>query len=165
MSLFDLTRDMHHACEAHPVGARMAKADVTPQEWADWLGAFRVLHSVIDRTLPLHMARDAVLAADLALLPAANPVSAALRFAADLAEQNDRVGAGYVLHGAHRSGGRMMAPRLAAFGLPCAHISYPDQAAAQEWVRLARERGDAAPQARKTFECLLAVMDEIKARA
>jgi len=39
MSLYDATKDLHHACEAHALGGRMSKGNVTPQEWADWLAA------------------------------------------------------------------------------------------------------------------------------
>jgi heme oxygenase len=164
MTLLEATRDMHHACEAHPIGQRMSRGDLTPREWADWLDAFRVLHSVVDLQLPGHMARDALLAADLALLPAARKSAAALTFAGRLAQAEDVTGAAYVLHGAHRSGGRMMAPILAAQGLPCAHIAYADQAAVQAWVAAARSRGEMAGQARMTFDCLMGVMDEIACR-
>ena len=41
MSLYEATKDLHHACEAHALGGRMSKGNVTPQEWADWLWAFR----------------------------------------------------------------------------------------------------------------------------
>lgn len=165
MTLHDRTRDQHHACEAHPVGRRMARGGLTAQEWADWLEAFRVLHGIVDRDLPRHMARRALLEGDLALLPDPHPSPAALRFAAELIEAPARTGAAYVLHGAHRSGGRVMAPRLAAAGLPCAHIAYADQAAAQAWVAAARADAALAPQARATFDCLLAVLDEIQIRA
>lgn len=162
MNLYDATKDLHHACEAHPVGGRMSKGNVTPQEWADWLWAFKCLHSVVDAALPAHMARDGLLAADLSVLPPARPSAAALTFAASLVGR-DVTGAAYVLHGAHRSGGRVMAPILTKRGLPCSHVTYLDPAATQEWVRQARE-ADGADLARDTFGCLLSVMDEVDAR-
>ena len=164
MNLYDATKDMHHACEAHPVGGRMSKGNVTAQEWADWLWAFKCLHSVVDAALPAHMARDRLLAADLSVLPPARPSVAGLTFAASLVGR-DVAGAAYVLHGAHRSGGRVMAPILTKRGLPCAHIAYRDPEAAQEWVRQARGAAGGIDLARATFACLLAVMDEIGARA
>lgn len=164
MSLFELTKPMHHACEQHPVGQRMAKGDVTRQEWADWLWAFRTLHGVIDRILPYYFWREEQLTIDLAKLPYANPSAAALRFAADMVDENP-IGACYVLHGAHRSGGRMMAPILTAKGLPCFHIQYVAQADVQDWIKATRPRTEFSTQAIYTFECLLEVMDEIKLRS
>jgi hypothetical protein len=163
MSLYEATKDLHHACEAHPVGGRMSKGNVTTQEWADWLWAFRCLHSVVDAALPAHMARDGLLAADLSVLPTARPSKAALLLAASLVGR-DVTGAAYVLHGAHRSGGRVMAPILTKRGLPCAHIAYRDPEATQDWVRRARDAAESIELARATFECLLSVMDEIHAR-
>jgi heme oxygenase len=164
MSLKDMTREMHHACEAHPVGQRMVKGAVTPQEWADWLWAMRCLHQMVDLQLPAYMHRDAAFSSDLALLPSANPSTAALRFALYLHDQ-PAVGAAYVLHGAHRSGGRVLAPLMAKRGLPTQHIIYPDAEAAQAWVQWARNQTDYAVQAHETFTALLRVMDEIEARA
>jgi hypothetical protein len=63
-ALYEATRDMHHACERHPVGQRMALAAITPQEWADWLAAFRAVHVVIDPQHPPRMGRVAALEAD-----------------------------------------------------------------------------------------------------
>ena len=161
-TLYDATKDLHHACEAHPVGGRMSKGNVTPQEWADWLWAFRCLHSVVDLQLPDHMSRDGLLSADLSVLPSANPSAAALTFASSLVGR-EVTGAAYVLHGAHRSGGRVMAPILSKRGFPCAHISYRDPDAVKAWVVGARE-SDCVDMARATFECLLSVMDEILRR-
>lgn len=163
MGLYDATKDLHHACESHPVGGRMSKGLVTREEWADWLWAFRCLHGVVDLALPGHMSRDAGLSADLSFLPAARPSAAALTFASSLVGE-DVTGAAYVLHGAHRSGGRVMAPILTKRGLPCAHICYREPEAAQAWVRSVRDVKSGEHLARATFVCLLAVMDEIKAR-
>lgn len=164
MSLYDATKDLHHACEQHPVGARMASGEARAQEWADWLWAFRCLHSVIDASLPDHMARDTVLSADLSVLPRANPSPAALAFAASLTGA-DVSGAAYVLHGAHRSGGRVMAPKMAKRSLPTLHTVYRDPEAVKAWIDGVRNRGDMVEQARGTFGCLLAVMDEVGRRA
>lgn len=163
MTLFEATRDQHHACEQHPLGRRMAAGNITRAEWAAWLNAFRTLHQVVDLALPADMFRDGLLAADLSVLPPVPPSRAALRFALDLCGV-DTTGAAYVLHGAHRSGGRVLAPTLVKRGLPCAHITYRDPGAVQAWVKHTRGRVDLALQARTTFACLLAVMDEITAR-
>tara|TARA_R110000850_G_scaffold233967_2_gene358847 strand:+ start:4489 stop:5001 length:513 start_codon:yes stop_codon:yes gene_type:complete len=160
MSLYDATKDLHHVCETHALGGRMSKGNVTPQEWADWLWAFRCLHSVVDQSLPAHMSRDGLLAADLSVLPNARPSATALKFAASLVGR-DVTGAAYVLHGAHRSGGRVMAPVLAKRGLPCGHTAYRNSAEAKDWIVNASSNLHCVPIARETFGCLLAVMDEI----
>jgi heme oxygenase len=141
----------------------MVTGAITAQEWADWLWAMRTLHSVVDIALPAHMSRTEPLTADLAALPVARASVAALRFAADLAGA-DASGAAYVLHGAHCSGGRVLAPKMAKAGLPTLHTSYRYQQAVRMWLMEVRERENLAEQARATFACLLAVMDEIKER-
>jgi hypothetical protein len=97
------------------------------------------------------------------VLPTPRANLAALAFALELATQQDCTGAAYVLHGAHHSGGRVLAPKMAKRGLPTAHTSYRDPEAAKAWIAQARNRNDMADQARATFTCLLNVMDEIKA--
>lgn len=163
MTLYDGTRDLHHACEQHPVGQRMVGGSVTPQEWADWLWAMRVLHLVVDASVPAHMVRDAAFTADLSALPAPHPSKAALSLARDLVGQ-DCGGAAYVLHGAHRSGGRVIAPKMAKRGLPTAHVCYPHPDEAQAWLAVARGRSEWSAQAQATFAWLLDVMDEIEKR-
>ena len=162
-ALFEATRDLHHACEAHAIGQAMITGALTPQDWADWLWALRALHMIVDISLPASMARDTSLSADLASLPSARASAAALTFAASLVG-GDTCGAAYVLHGAHRSGGRVLAPKMAKRGLPTAHTCYLHPDHAQAWLAKARARADWAPQARDTFTCLLRVMDEIVAR-
>jgi len=161
VSLYEATKELHHACEAHPVGQRMVSGAITPQEWADWLWAMRVIHSVIDNAVPGHMARDRALSTDLDLLPPARPSKAALLFSGSLVGF-DCQGAAYVLHGAHRSGGRVLAPKMAKRGLPTAHTAYKDPTRAQEWLSDARSKVELVQQAEDTFRCLLAVMDEIE---
>lgn len=161
MSLYESTKDLHHACEAHPVGTRMANGSVTPVEWAYWLLAFKVIHLVVDPKLDPEMSRDASLSADLATLPVQAPSLAALRFAASLHKQ-DVTGAAYVLHGAHRSGGRVMAPRMAKRGFPSAHTIYKNPTNAQDWVKSVRSKLEFVDQTKDTFACLLSVMDEIE---
>lgn len=166
MSLYDLTKDLHHACEAHPLGQAMVSGSISPEAWADWLWAMRALHLVIDPPLPAHMDRHGPLTADLAVLPPARVSAVALTFAAYLAARPDvTVGAAYVLHGAHRSGGRVLAPKMAKRGLPTNHTSYRHPDAVRDWLGGVRDLRDAAGQARATFGCLLAVMDEICARS
>ena len=159
MSLYELTRDLHHACERHPVGQRMVNGSITPQEWADWLWALRVLHQVVDRDLPPDFHRNEALTADLNALPLARPGRAAMHHAMHLIG-HDTTGAAYVLHGAHCSGGRVLAPKMAKRGFPTAHTSYRDEGAVKAWLADVRGKAVYADQARATFQCLLDVMDE-----
>ena len=162
--LFEATRDLHHACEAHPLGQRMTAGTVSRQEWADWLAAFRALHITIDPHHPAHMTRVALLDADLALLPAPRAGQAADRLAATLATPTSIAAAAYVLHGAHRRGGRVLAATMAKASLPAAHVIYPLPAEVEALVKSLRDRADLADGARAVFAALLAVMDEIEAR-
>jgi hypothetical protein len=166
MSLYAATRDLHHACEAHEVGQRMSAGTVTPQEWADWLAAFRAIHRVIDPHLPLHLTRVALLDADLAMMQAEHGVvgrepKAARLFAEGLAGDTDRLGAAYVLHGAHRRGGAVLAKTMASLRYATAHVFYPLPSEAEALVKQLREQTELAEPATATFRALLAVMDEI----
>jgi hypothetical protein len=160
--LFMLTRDLHHACENHPIGQIMVDGSIAPQQWADWLWSFRCLHQVVDVMLPAHMERDMLLNADLSVLPKANPSKRALEFAASLVG-HDVHGAAYVLHGAHRSGGRVIAPKMAKRGFPTSHTTYREPELVKEWIEKVKQNADYADQAIATFTCLLGVMDEIQA--
>jgi len=162
--LYEATRDLHHACEAHPVGQRMTAGTVSRQEWADWLAAFRAVHAVIDPHHPAHMARVALLDADLALLPAPRVGQAANTLAATLTTPTSIAAAAYVLHGAHRRGGRVLASTMGKACLPTAHVIYPLPAEVEALVKALRDRADLASGARAVFAGLLAVMDEIEVR-
>jgi threonine dehydrogenase-like Zn-dependent dehydrogenase len=162
--LYEATRDLHHACEAHAVGQRMSAGTVSRQEWADWLAAFRAVHVVIDPHHPAHMARVALLDADLALLPAPRVGNAADILAATLTTPTSIAAAAYVLHGAHRRGGRVLASTMGKAGLPTAHVIYPLPAEVEALVKSLRDRADLADGARAVFAGLLAVMDEIEGR-
>lgn len=161
MTLYAATKDMHHACEQHPLGQTMVNGSITREAWASWLWAMRVLHVVIDADLPPHMSRDALFAADLSVLPKPARSIAALDFAARLGRAASTTGAAYVLHGAHHSGGRVLAPKMAKRGLPTAHTSYHSPELAREWLREVREQLQHTEQARQTFACLLDVMSDI----
>ena len=162
MTLYDATRDLHHACEAHPLGQAMVNGSITREQWASWLWAMRVLHGVIDADLPGHMSRDALFAADLSVLPKPSRSMAALDFAAHLGRAQATTGAAYVLHGAHHSGGRVLAPKMAKRGLPSAHTAYLMPDLAKAWLAEARGKMQHTEQARQTFACLLNVMKEIE---
>lgn len=165
--LYAATRELHHACEAHPVGQRMSNGTIRAQEWADWLAAFRAIHQAIDPHLPLHLARVALLDADIEAMWSVHGVDpreplAAVRFARSLDSEAARIGAGYVLHGAHRRGGAVLAKTMAALRYATGHVIYPLPSEAEAFVKQLRERTDLAEPATETFRALLAVMDEIQ---
>lgn len=162
--LYEATKDLHHACEQHPVGQRMSDGAITPQQWSDWLGAFRRLHWTADSAVPGGMRREKLFRADLSVLPQPARSVAVVKFE-KLLEGEKPIGLAYVLHGAHRSGGRVLAPRMAKRGLPSLHVIYRDAGEAKLWVEQARGRGEFAEQARAAFRCLLSVMDEIEGRS
>jgi len=160
-NLYTATREYHHACEEHPIGQKMAIGAITRVEWAYWLHALQVLHWGADGLLPDHMRRDLMFRADLSVLPRVPKSPAAQALLDDLGTVNSRMGLAYVLHGAHVSGGRVLAPKMAKRGLPTGHVCYrhPDQV--RGWVSEMRGRGELAPAAKAAFCCLLGVMDEI----
>ena len=161
--LWNATRDLHHACEQHPVGAAMA-AGTPPAAWyADWLMALRQLHEVVDATLPPALGRVGRLTDDL--LAGAVPAQlseAAQVYAATLTNEPALAGAAYVLTGAHLMGGEIMRRRLAGFATR--HLEWEDRKDGLAWLKPVRERADIAQQARDCFAVLLAIMDEIAAR-
>lgn len=164
--LWEATRDLHHACEAHPIGASMSAGTVTEQVWCDWLGALHIIHRAIDPWLPPYVQVSGELTLDLMdLLPLVpRRFEAPHRFAATLTSPERVCGAAYVLVGAHRRGGRVIEKRMAEVGrsLPSRHVKFfaPDEAEA--FVKFLRHKAAIAPAARDTFQCLLDVMDEIK---
>lgn len=165
MTLFEATRHLHHACEAHPVGQAMITATITPQAWCDWLGALRVIHQAIDPHLPPYAQVTGELTLDLIdMLPVLpRPNLAAEAFARSLTTPERIGGAAYVLVGAHRRGGRVTEKKFADAGLdlPCRHVRFFAPDPAEALVKSLRERTALSASAVATFEALLRVMDEI----
>jgi hypothetical protein len=143
----------------------MLAGQVTAQEWADWLAAYYVIHLVIDPTLPSHFTREPYLREDFLSLPAPHLPLAAARYAASLAAPQDIMGACYVLHAAHRRGGRAKAEIMRGAGLSTQHIVYTNEQDVETFVRGMRDREDLIEPAKAAFAAMLATMDEIEARA
>jgi len=158
--LWEATRDLHHACEAHPVGAAMA-GGAPPVEWyAQWLQALHTIHSVVDPTLPPCLHRVERLAQDLESMAIDIPQSAAAKaYAQSLVTEVELAGAAYVLTGAHLMGGEIMRRRLT--GYPTTHLEWADRQEALNELKPLRQRPDIAQSARDCFAALLAVMDEM----
>ena len=163
--LWESTRDLHHACEQHPIGATMSAGTVSEQVWCDWLEAMRVIHVAIDKWVPPYVQVSGELTLDLVdMLPLTpRPLLAAHALAASLTSPERACGAAYVLVGAHRRGGQMMERSFAKAGrsLPNRHVRFQDPAAAEAFVKALRLKGVLTSAARDTFQCLLDTMNEI----
>lgn len=162
MTLFTLTRDLHHVCEDHPVGAAMSRGDVSEQWWVDWLEALRLAHLVIDPELDLKLRCGEHIAEDIAacsLAPRLN--SAACEFADSLAADHSmREAAVYVLTGAHLMGGQVMR-KMIGERLPTRHLELGDRKGMVALWKPSRDRVDLAEEARAVFRSLLGIMDGI----
>jgi len=161
--LWEATRDLHHACEEHPVGAAMASGK-PPLEWyAQWVLALLQIHSRLDPHLPETVHRGDRLLADLLSMDVdIDPLESAAAYAATMDDEKRIAGAAYVLTGAHLMGGEVMRRRLD--GYPTSHLEWDDRKAALAVLQDFRSREDIVQEARDCFAALLAVMDEIKGK-
>lgn len=165
MALREDTRDLHHACEGHPVGAAMSRGDVDEQTWTDWLGCLGVVHAFLDWHLDFELRRVHRIREDLYEMaqrgyqPRSN--HAALRYAA-LGLNVEA--ATYVFTGAHLMGGAVMEKRLGE-RLPCAHLRWDNRRASLDLWRPYRDAKGISAEARDAFAAILSMMDEIKEAA
>ena len=159
--LWEATRDMHHACEAHAVGAAMATGKPPVQWYSDWLVALLAIHRVIDPHFPACIHRVDRLLDDIESMaqPVRN-IPAADEYIATLTDAAALGGAGYVLTGAHLMGGEIMRRRLE--GYPTTHLQWDDRPLALAQLRELRERDDVVLPARNCFIALLKIMDWIE---
>jgi len=162
--LWEYTRDLHHACEQHPVGAAMASGS-PPIEWyADWVHALEQIHLVVDSDMPDMLWRAERLGEDTRAL-GVKPLE--LQATSDyvqklLLDSNTRAGAAYVLTGAHLMGGEIMRRRLQDY--PTKHLEWEDRKEALAELKKLREADGIAEAARGCFYALLQIMDEIAER-
>ena len=162
--LWEVTRDLHHACEEHSVGAAMASGKPPMPWYSDWLYAIHRIHHKIDPTLPTVLHRTARLEGDIATAGlVSTPVRAACVYAESLDTADKIAGAAYVLTGAHLMGGEIMRRRLD--GYPTTHLEWDDRKAALEELKVYRVRSELAAEARGCFAALLRIMDEIEERS
>jgi hypothetical protein len=159
--LWEYTRDLHHACEAHPVGSAMATGHPPAVWYAAWIKALHQIHSVTDCYVDPVLQRTEQLQADLRSIDCAvGPLAAAEQFVLTLIDDGSISGATYVLAGAHLMGGEIMRRRLV--GYPTTHLEWNDRPAAIAVLQQYRERSDIGDHARNCFAALLSVMDEIQ---
>ena len=162
--LWEATRDLHHACEEHPVGAAMASGKPPLGWYADWLYAIHRIHHVVDPAIPENLRRVAALETDIVNSGViSTPVPSAYAYAESLDTDDKIAGAAYVLTGAHLMGGEIMRRRLK--GYPTEHLEWDDRPAAIAALRVFRERVELADEARACFSALLSIMDDILERA
>lgn len=161
MALRDDTRDLHHACEAHRIGAAMSAGTVSEQAWADWLGCLLIVHSDMDPRLPEPLRRTDRLRRDLDEMNRrgfwARQNHAAVWFVASSVPLEALA---YVFTGAHLMGGAVMEKRLGE-RLPCEHLRWDDRRASLDLWRPYREAEGISDHARDAFAAILAMMDEI----
>jgi heme oxygenase len=158
--LWEATRDMHHACEHHPVGAAMASGQPPRQWYAAWLTALRQIHEVVDAGLPESLHRVTRLEADIAAMGLPTPpLNAAAQYAAQLNTKGALAGAAYVLTGAHLMGGEIMRRRLENF--PTEHLTWDDRKQALGELNKLRAAEGITQESRDCFKALLNIMDEI----
>ena len=165
-SLYDTTRDLHHACEMHLVGGSMSDGTIDKQWWADWLLALYQIHLHIDGDRDEDMlSRTKELEVDIKgslTQPRENNSSQELANVLQRSEKH-RLAARYVITGAHLMGGQVTRKRIAG-KLPCAHLHYGNRKElVKEWSPL-RNRVDLTEPAREIFQYLLWIMDEILIR-
>lgn len=158
--LWEATRDLHHACEAHPVGAAMASGK-PPMEWYGWwLSGLHTIHAALDPHLPPALHRVERLASDMRVAGSQFGCSgAATTYAAQLTTSEALYGAAYVLTGAHLMGGEIMRRRLD--GYPTEHLMWDDRKLALQHLMVYRNRTDIVQESRDCFAALLSIMDEI----
>lgn len=158
--LWEYTRDLHHACEAHPVGAAMATGKPPMIWYAAWVKALLQIHSHIDPHAASCIRRTERLIKDNELVGDVAEIAAANDYIRTLDNSNTVSGALYVLTGAHLMGGEIMRRRLE--GYPTSHLEWDDRKESLAELQLYRTRGELGEDARRCFEALLAVMDEIQ---
>jgi heme oxygenase len=160
--LWEATRDLHHACEEHPVGAAMSTGKPPIIWYAAWVKALLQIHSHIDPHAPECIHRTDRLIKDNELLGDVPESVRANEYTRTLDNANAITGALYVLTGAHLMGGEIMRRRLE--GYPTAHLSWDERKDAIAELQILRTRGELGQEARDCFAALLSIMDEIQAK-
>lgn len=158
--LWEVTRDLHHACEEHPVGAAMSTGKPPMIWYAAWVKALLQIHSFVDPHAPESIRRTERLLQDAIDTGNAAELASANDYIRTLDNPNAITGALYVLTGAHLMGGEIMRRRLE--GYPTSHLEWDDRKDALEELQVLRTRGDLGKEARACFSALLSVMDEIQ---
>ena len=159
--LWDNTREWHHKCESHPVGAAMASGS-PPMDWyAGWLMGLYFIHTKVDPHMPACARRTDLLIQDIIETGAEVkvPMSAFKWFSTE-SDEYELGGFAYVLTGAHLMGGEIMRRRLQ--GYPTRHLLWEDRKESLGYLVSLRDREEYTVGALQCFELLYQVMEEIK---
>lgn len=158
--LWENTRDWHHKCEGHPVGAAMASGN-PPKEWyAAWLSTLLGIHYKIDPYMPQCAVRANRLAQDINDL-GVNPIIPIVVTDFMVSDISDDVAMGYayVLTGAHLMGGEIMRRRLQ--GYPTNHLLWDDRKETLEYLQTLRDQEAYTQGALDCFQLLYNSMEAI----
>lgn len=176
------TQGLHLGAERHPAAAALARGELEPAAYAEYLRQFGDLHAVLDPALAQAWPEFAALtrqdateriAADLATLGAAprcSPAAAWATWVPAWAHERDAalLGAGYVVHGA-QNGGRVLA-RAQQGRLPVRYLD-ADAAHDSRWAALRAELdrcivdpARAIAGARMAFGWAIAIFDVVHER-
>jgi len=162
-TLYDTTRDLHHACEMHLVGGAMSDGTIPSQWWADWLSALYEFHSIMDGPEESdELSRCMELEVDLkacSAIPRYNRMADELVLELEESERMREAGR-YVLTGAHLMGGAVTKKRIGG-RLPTAHLQFGNRKELMRVWKPYRQRIDLTDEARLIFQYLLWIMDEI----
>tara|TARA_R110000772_G_scaffold7145_7_gene24499 strand:- start:5222 stop:5770 length:549 start_codon:yes stop_codon:yes gene_type:complete len=170
--LWEGTRDLHHACEQHPIGQAMASGSPKIEVYYAWVDALSRLHKRLDPFMPEVLHRTKELREDLEDIIKSQQDVAEVKlnkappfakyFAKGLQScKNKQAGASYVLAGAGLMGGALMVKALGD-NYPTAHLQWEDRRAALDALGEIRENGKVIKEARECFAALLQIMDEIE---
>lgn len=159
--LWENTRELHHACEEHEVGAAMASGKPPMAWYAAWLKGLSVIHSAVDSHMPECAHRVERIEKDISEtgIEVDTPTSA-IKYANSLTEDLDLDGAAYVLTGAHLMGGEIMRRRLD--GYPTNHLLWKDRKETLNYLLTLRDREELTQPAKNCFKALLDMMDDIE---
>lgn len=160
--LYQETRDLHHACEQHVVGAGMSDGSIPEEYWVDWLFALYYIHLAIDHEVHPLMRRTNELEKDVkecSVIPIVNDKAMDFHFELETDSQL-RLAAQYVVTGAHLMGGAITKKRIGD-RLPTHHLQFEDRSSLVKIWKPLRDRTDLTQPARHVFQMLLEIMDEI----
>lgn len=162
--LWHNTRDWHHACEEHAVGAAMSSGN-PPRTWySSWLSTLYVLHSSIDTIMPSCAHRTSQLSQDIQEMgmDVYTPPTALKwkdTFDNEMIDLTTLEGFAYVLTGAHLMGGEIMRRRLQGF--PVNHLTWDDRKETLAYLETLRHREELTQGAVLCFKALYGSMEEI----
>lgn len=172
-TLFERTRDLHHAVEHTVLGQRMVKGTASGEDYARWLAMKRELAAGVEPHLPGGLrGAPARYDEDLDILGLGHPPTPKpiWRYVKDHLHQDAGEvatgGALYVYLGSLLMGGPELAAHFGARGWPSRHLDVPRDARKRALRTLTGLRRDVSLEhaAKDCFQALLDSCDEIVAK-